>query len=86
VAGPFIALKDVGCQADDAGCTTPIVVVRSVLAVIDGIGQVGGVGVLLESLLVPTGSAPPPRATRATVRAAPLVAGGTLGLAVSGEF
>jgi hypothetical protein len=86
VAGPFMALKDMGCQKDDPDCTTPIVVVRSVLAVIDGVGQVGGVGVLLESLLVPSGSAPPPPPKRAAVRAAPLVAGGTLGIAVSGEF
>jgi hypothetical protein len=86
VAGPFIALKDMGCQKDDPDCTTPIVVVRSVLAVIDGVGQVGGLGVLLESLLVPSGSPPPPPPKRASVRAAPIVSGSTLGLAVSGEF
>src|SRR5688572_23558997 len=28
VAGPFMALKDMGCQKDDPDCTTPIVVVR----------------------------------------------------------
>lgn len=86
VAGPFMALKDMGCQKDDPECSTPIVVVRSVLAVIDGVGQVGGLGVLLESLLVPSGSAPPPPPKRASVRAAPIVASGTLGVAVSGEF
>jgi hypothetical protein len=86
VAGPFMALKDMGCQKDDPDCTTPIVVVRSVLAVIDGVGQVGGLGVLLESLLVPSGSPPPPPPKRASVRATPIVSGNTLGLAVSGEF
>jgi hypothetical protein len=86
VAGPFMALTDMGCQKDDPDCTTPIVVVRSVLAVIDGVGQVGGLGVLLESLLVPSGSPPPPPPKRASVRAAPIVSGNTLGLAVSGEF
>jgi hypothetical protein len=86
VAGPFMALKDMGCQKDDPDCTTPLVVVRSVLAVIDGVGQVGGLGVLFESLLVGTSSAPPPPPKRASVRAAPMVAGGTLGVAVAGEF
>lgn len=86
VAGPFLALRDVGCQKNDPDCSTPFVVVRSVLAVIDGVGQVGGLGVLLESLLVPSGSAPPPPPKRSSVRAAPLLAGGTLGVAVSGEF
>jgi hypothetical protein len=86
VAGPFMALKDMGCRKDDPDCTTPIVVVRSVLAVIDGVGQVGGLGVLLESLLVGTSSAPPPPPKRASVRAAPMVAGGTLGVAVVGQF
>jgi hypothetical protein len=86
VAGPFIALKDMGCQKDDPDCTTPIVVVRSVLAVIDGVGQVGGVGILLESLLLPSGAPPPPPPKRASFRAAPIVTGRTLGLAVTGEF
>jgi hypothetical protein len=86
VAGPFIALKDVRCQKDDPDCTTPIVVIRSVLAVIDGVGQVGGLGVLLESLLVTSGSAPPPPPKRASVRATPIVDARTLGLVVSGEF
>jgi hypothetical protein len=86
VAGPFMALKDMGCQKDDPDCTTPIVVVRSVLAVIDGVGQIGGLGVLLEALLVPSGSPPPPPPKRSSLRAAPIVSGNTLGLAVSGEF
>jgi hypothetical protein len=86
VAGPFMALTDVRCQKDDPDCTTPLVVVRSVLAVIDGVGQVGGLGVLLESLLVQSESPPPPPPKRASVRAAPLVSGSTLGFSVSGEF
>jgi hypothetical protein len=86
VAGPFMALKDMGCQKDDPDCTTPLVVVRSVLAVIDGVGQVGGLGVLLESLFVQSGSPPPPPPKRASLRAAPIVSGSALGLAVSGEF
>jgi hypothetical protein len=85
VAGPFMALKDVGCEKDDPDCTTPLVVVRAALMVIDGVGQVGGLGVLLESLLVPS-AAPPPPPKRASFRASPIVAGDTLGLAVSGEF
>jgi hypothetical protein len=86
VAGPFIALKDVRCQEGDTDCTTPLVVIRSALAVIDGVGQVGGLGVLLESLLVSSGSAPPPPPRRASVRATPIVDARTLGLVVSGEF
>jgi hypothetical protein len=86
VAGPFLALKDLRCQKGEADCTTPIVVVRSVLAVIDGVGQVGGLGVLLESLLVGSSAPPPPPPKRASVRAAPMLAGGTLGVAVAGEF
>lgn len=85
VAGPFMALKDVRCEKDDPDCTTPIVVVRAALMVIDGVGQVGGLGVLLESLLVPS-AAPPPPPKRASVRAAPIVTADALGLAVSGEF
>jgi hypothetical protein len=86
VVGPFLALGDMG-RSDGEDTSTVLVVVRIVLAAMDGVGQVGGVGVMLESLLIPNVSAGSRDQGRATVRAAPLVgARGLLGVGVSGEF
>ena len=88
VAGPFLAFPQmVECKPEETNCTTLIVVVRSVLTMLDGIGQVGGVGVLLESLFVPTATERSRPKKRASFRAAPVVGGsGVVGVSVAGEF
>jgi len=88
VAGPFLAFPQMlECKPEEKDCTTLIVVVRSVLTMLDGIGQVGGVGVLLESLFVPTATERARPKKRASLRAAPVVGGsGMVGVSVAGEF
>jgi hypothetical protein len=96
LAGPFLALSQMECRIDESNCTRVIMIVRTVLAALDGIGQVGGVGVLLESLFVPTASSdaawdkprPEKRDTkRVSFRARPIVGEkGMLGIGVSGEL
>jgi hypothetical protein len=51
IAGPWIALTNVGCRED---CGTLEVVLRAVLTVVDGVGQAGGVLVMVEGLLLPS--------------------------------
>jgi hypothetical protein len=63
VAGPWIALAQLGCSADDPDCGA-ILVLRAILLVIDGFAQAGGLGVAGEGLFMTTeADAPPPAAS-----------------------
>lgn len=64
VAGPWLGFsKTKLCNArpDLDRCSNFLVVTGAVLLVLDGIGQAGGVGLMLESIFLPTG---PKRAVR----------------------
>lgn len=58
VAGPWMALGDVGCSSKEtkATCSDGIVVLRTTLAVLSGIGQAGGLFAILEGLFLDTGT------------------------------
>jgi hypothetical protein len=96
VAGPWMALADTGCPDDNPNCSMVWVVARAVLIGLDGVGQAGGLAVMAEAALMPTGDAKPapvarrrlPR-TSATLRwqPVPIVAGRDgLGIGVVGRF
>jgi hypothetical protein len=59
VAGPWMALADVGCSSKEtkATCSDGIVVLRTTLAVLSGIGQAGGLFAFMEGLFLDTGNA-----------------------------
>jgi hypothetical protein len=59
VAGPWMALGDVGCSSKEskATCSDGIVVLRTTLAVLSGIGQAGGLLAFVEGLFLDTGTA-----------------------------
>jgi hypothetical protein len=50
VAGPWMALADTGCAADEPDCSIYIVVVRAILTTLDAVGQTGGVAVMAEAI------------------------------------
>lgn len=102
VAGPWIALGDVGCGPKEPECETAIVVFRTAVTVISGVGQLGGLLALWEGLWLDSG--PPAAAGSARSRrgsagddraastglkwsAAPVaLPEGSLGLGVIGQF
>ncbi len=92
VAGPWMALADTGCPAREPNCSTFFVVLRAILTTIDGVGQVGGLAVIAEGLLLPTAdsatSTPRPAARGAArVTPVPYVAGRDgVGLGLIGVF
>ena len=59
IAGPWMALGDVGCSSKEtkATCSDGIVVLRTTLAVLSGIGQAGGLFAVVEGLFLDTGNA-----------------------------
>lgn len=56
VVGPWMALGNVGCGDAEPDCSTGTVIARTVLGVVSGVGQAGGLFVILEGLLMDTGS------------------------------
>jgi hypothetical protein len=62
VAGPWMKLFQTGCPENNSNCSTFWMVTGAVLAGIDGLGQAGGVGILLESMFMTTHE-PPPKGT-----------------------
>jgi hypothetical protein len=57
VVGPWMALGNVGCGDREPDCSTGTVIARTVLGVVSGVGQAGGLFAILEGLLMDTGSA-----------------------------
>ena len=56
IVGPWINLGKTGCPSNDTNCGKFGLVMRTVLVVIDGVGQVGGLAVALDGLFTPTAS------------------------------
>ena len=54
--GPWMDMYKTGCPSNDTNCGKFGLVVRTVLVVVDGIGQVGGLAVALDGLFTPTAS------------------------------
>jgi len=58
VVGPWMALGSIGCGANESNCRDAIVVLRTTLAVLSGVGQAGGLLAFVEGLFMSTGNAP----------------------------
>jgi len=86
VVGPWLALGQSGCATDDPGCGAKVVL-RGFFLVIDGLAQIGGLGLIAESVLMKTNaSAPKKPAAAFTIRPTPLVTGSVTGLGFVGTF
>jgi hypothetical protein len=71
LVGPFLSLRDVGCGDRERSCETAIVVFRTAVAVISGVGQLGGLVILGEGLFVDTGPAKAPSTSAEALRFIP---------------
>ncbi len=58
VVGPWMAIADSGCAADNPGCSKVWMVTRAVLTAIDGLGQAGGLAIAFEGIFLPTSTRP----------------------------
>ncbi len=93
VVGPWMALAKTDCAPAESSCDTITLVVRSVLAGLSGVGQIGGLGVFIEGLFLPTQRRSP--AVESARRddsffdrlyAAPIATEDTAGLSIGGQF
>jgi hypothetical protein len=91
VIGPWAALGQSGCAADEEtspgqGDCEAIMAVRGVLFVIDGLVQLGGLGILGEGIFMTTEADAPAAPPKAVIVPAPIVTQHAFGLGVSGTF
>jgi hypothetical protein len=63
VVGPWMALADVGCGDNESRCSNGSVILRTALAVIGGVGQLGGLLAFTEGVFVSTRSDAPANQT-----------------------
>jgi hypothetical protein len=71
IVGPWMDMFKTGCPSNDTNCGKFGLVARTVLVVLDGIGQVGGLAVALDGLFTPTASRSVSQKSRARISAAP---------------
>lgn len=93
VVGPWLALAETGCAPAESRCDTITLVVRSVLAGLSGVGQIGGLGVFIEGLFLPTqrrqpqvGSARRDEGFFDRLYATPIATEDATGLSIGGQF
>ena len=86
VAGPWVALAQSGCAENDTdGCTVPLIF-RTILLVLDGLVQAGGVGLVGEGLFMTTEAAGPDAPDAAEWHVVPDVGPTHTGIGVIGTF
>lgn len=54
VAGPWMAIANNGCAADNPDCSKFWMWTRGILTALDGLGQAGGLGIALEGIFLHT--------------------------------
>jgi len=92
VAGPWIAIANSGCGPTEE--TTPgegdceaLIGLRAAIYVIDGLLQLGGLGLVVQSIAMTTeASSEAPAAKKATILPIPMITPTSVGFGVTGTF
>jgi hypothetical protein len=95
MVGPWMSLAESKCETGNPHCdSTVMVVVRAVLTALDGVGQAGGLALMVEGAFMRTGpnslsvAAPKQRkpSARWKVSPVPLLADHVVGVGLAGRF
>lgn len=68
VVGPWMALDGVRCGSGERNCRDAVLVIRTALAVLSGVGQAGGLLGVVEGLFLPSPAANPAADIRPSAR------------------
>jgi hypothetical protein len=90
IVGPWVALAKAGCPASDPECGFSLYL-RGFLTALEGLIQIGGVGLVAQGVFMTTEAAPPSQPVRRsesawTIRPMPLVTPTFTGAVVVGSF
>lgn len=85
IVGPWIALGQSGCAADDPDCGA-ILYIRGILLVVDGIAQAAGLGLIGEGIFMTTEADAPAAEPKTSWTLAPVITPTHTGLGVIGTF
>lgn len=85
--GPALAIANAGCGESEIGCNSVTIGLRSVIGVVAGIAQLGGLGLLIEGAVMKT-QAPAQARTPSTgvLYAVPVATDSALGFSLGGSF
>jgi len=87
--GPALAIANAGCGEAELGCNSVTIGIRSVLGVVAGIAQLGGLGLLIEGAVMSTASSEPATAAQPQepqLYAVPVAPDSGLGFSLGGTF
>ncbi len=95
IVGPWLALGVSGCAVDEPSCTVAKPILRGVGYVLNGVAQIGGLGLVAEALIMRTEAAVDPlkktsplalRAGPLELRPVPVISPSMSGLGLTGTF
>jgi len=90
IAGPWLALAEGGCPSDNPDCDASLAL-RSILLVLSGLSQAGGLAVVAEGVFMTTEAEAPPTTTALNWHLSPISLPSAtrtpaMGLGLSGTF
>jgi hypothetical protein len=86
LVGPFIALGQIGCSPNEPESCGELNALRGFLYILDGLAQIGGLGIAAEGIFATTEAAPRAGGVGLELRPVPIVTGEVRGIGLLGRF
>lgn len=86
LVGPFVALGRIGCSPNEPDSCGELNALRGFLYILDGLAQVGGLGIAAEGIFATTEAAPRAGSAGLELRPVPIVTGELRGVGLIGRF
>ncbi len=86
LVGPFVALGRIGCSPNEPDSCGELNALRGFLYILDGLAQVGGLGIAAEGIFATTEAAPRAGGVGLELRPVPIVTGEVRGVGLVGRF
>lgn len=86
LVGPFVALGRIGCSPNEPDSCGELNALRGFLYILDGLAQIGGLGIAAEGIFATTEAAPRAGSAGLELRPVPIVTGDVRGVGLVGRF